>query len=144
MNKLKTENASLRNNNEIVLQESVRIDTMTKRLARKRAFLAGAGWINQSKSSLFLDKIAANIPLEIQLEKLTYQPFDELESERSNGLVFDKNKIRIVGKTANAQVVYEWISQLKKLEFFSNVTIVNFKYDSKSKVHRAEIVGTIQ
>lgn len=86
------------------------------------------GWDRQSRVSYYADRIGVTIPLEgVELTAMTVYPEEEKEKD---GIKQYRNKwIKVEGYVTNDLVLDNWISDLSKEEWVSNVELDRYEKD---------------
>lgn len=115
-----------------------RIEANGQRIQRfqELARQAGPGGLAPSQVSFYLDRMAALIPDEVQLDAWIYHP-DEKDLERLPYEWRDMpGDMLISGKTSAARAIPVLIQELEKKTFVEGVTLVDGGYDQRTDQNR--------
>jgi hypothetical protein len=106
------------------------IEKLEHNVARKELFLQHAGWMNNSKTSYFADRIASLLPSDIVLTSMQFNPL-----QKSNGsfrqIAFKMNTLETSGECSNASYLNQFINNLKNIPGIINITVLNYQYNKE-------------
>lgn len=88
--------------------------------------------LNYSKMA---DQIAKEIPRGIFLNSIDISPFVKRD-KRTNLVRFKKEEIKIEGETKNYKIFNSWFSNIKELDWVSEIEVLG--YQEQNKGHKAE------
>ena len=118
------------------------INTLSKELTDKEQFLETAGWMGQSSSSFYADRIAATLPMQVQLREIKIHPTDEVESRKLKKNIFQPNMIWLSGTTVASTVLTTWIKELSSIDGIESAQIKKYAHDDKTNTGVFEILIT--
>ncbi len=110
------------------LNESQRENLINLReeVAKKEQLLKDVARSSGSKSSYYLDQIAATLPEALLLDEFNYQPLIKAIKE-DQPIELEPNTIIIKGTTRENRELSQWISQLENLDFVKQIAITDLE-----------------
>lgn len=111
-------------------QQSITLNTIRKRVSEKESRLKMLLSSSNSRTTFYLDRIAHEIPNNIQLDEMAYQPLIRPISEKKSIEVL-KNSILISGKTNNKVAFSQWTDLIEHKNWVGKVEILGYEYVSK-------------
>lgn len=120
-------------NSELELNQSAlkKYETLKAEYSQKKIFLEQNGLLENSRTSLYADKLAGSLPSSIQLLEMDIHPLKKKEaSDISNALYFDNKIIKISGKCNRNTELNDWMTLLKKTTWIEDVSLLNYKQDN--------------
>lgn len=120
-----------------------RLDTLSKELMMKEDFIAKSDFLSSTKQSYYADRLANTVPKYILLEKMDLQP---LIKKMKNGTepLFQKNAIIISGLSNNSSVFNNWIKDLNKEEWISELEVLNYSQEDERSSGNFEVEILLQ
>lgn len=100
----------------------------------KNKFLEQNGLLENSRTSMYADELAAGLPESIQWLDVTICPLKK--KQNSNGdeeLYFEKKLITISGKCKRSADLNDWIKQIKKYSWVNSTSLVDYKQDNANE-----------
>ena len=79
-----------------------------------------------SKTSYFIDQLVKDLPDEILLNELNYQPLSKTIKEDA-AIILKEKSIVISGQTLENRVLSQWISDLERLDFVEKLEITDLE-----------------
>lgn len=80
---------------------------------------------NHSKSSYFINEIAQDLPISIQLKELDYQPLlKKIKSEED--IMIEADVMLVSGESKDSDAFSNWVSQLEKKEWLTKLEVTNY------------------
>ncbi|MBA4241921.1 MAG: hypothetical protein C0448_14440 [Sphingobacteriaceae bacterium] len=98
---------------------------------KKKDLIEQAGIFDNTKMSIYADKIAKSLPNEILLKELYFNPEDGDANEDSLANFIEK-QIIIKGNCNKSLILNDWINVLKSQSFIQKVNLETFIYNSES------------
>ncbi len=120
-------------NSQLALTESAlkRYETLKVEYAQKKDFLEQNGLLENSRTSYYADQLASNLPATIQWKSLNIHPLKKKKaSEETNVLFFENKLITISGSCERSTELNDWMKEIKKKDWISDVTMVNYQQDN--------------
>ena len=103
------------------------------KIGRKERFLQRSGWISDSKTSYYADRIASMTPDDVLLTSLNIYPSKtNLEIEKGNNL-FKKDTIQINGVCEDPVELNKFITNLKIIPVFNDVSLKSYQYRNEKE-----------
>ena len=107
---------------------------MENKIKKKERFLHQTGWMGNSRTSFFADRIASLTPEEILLTSMQIYPSsNNLSSQASNNL-FKQDTILVNGTCVNPVELSTFVNNLKILSDFKEVVIKGYQYRSEKEI----------
>ena len=106
-----------------------RYDTLKKQIDQRQKFLEQAGLLEASRSSFYADRLAADIPVAIQLSQMQLFPLIKSSNESNNKMDFLQKDIRISGSCKRSTELNEWMNSIKRKDWVREVAILNYTQD---------------
>lgn len=107
------------------------LKTIKDRVGSKEERLHKLLGSSSSKSTFYMDRIAAGLPNSIQLDQMVYQPL--LKPVREGKLIeLDQNNIRISGYSKDKIQFAQWTEALEQEDWTGKVEILSFEYASNN------------
>ncbi|HEY8400839.1 MAG TPA: hypothetical protein VIK89_06235 [Cytophagaceae bacterium] len=110
-----------------------KVNQLQKEVDEKEAFLSTAGWFDNSRTSFYLDRIAASIPNSIRLTGLEVNPLNDHLSKSERKLIFTSRLIKIEGVCADPTQLNGWVKVLKEMAWAKDVKVDKYIYDNKEQ-----------
>jgi Tfp pilus assembly protein PilN len=115
---------------------------LEKQVQLKRSFLEQAGLLNQTNHSYYADQIAAELPREIILTRMTLSPRLKLPEEDSIG--FKPGRVEIDGSCSQSVVLNKWLQNLKMKKWVRNATLESYIQDKTMTQGQFEIAFELE
>ncbi|OFY82848.1 MAG: hypothetical protein A3F72_01820 [Bacteroidetes bacterium RIFCSPLOWO2_12_FULL_35_15] len=118
---------------ELAINQSAieRYDTLKKEFAQKKEFLEQNGLLENSRTSFYIDRLAATLPSAIQWTEVNVHPLKKKQTnEEEQELFFEKKSIMITGNCQRSTVLNDWMKEIKKANWISNVNLLNYSQDN--------------
>jgi len=106
-----------------------RLRVAQRTVQQQQAFLKATGWTNPSSNSLCADRLAATLPIGIQLLAINLNPTQTQSGESSHSLSFQVNVVTVKGQCADAQQFNAWLQRLTQQKWTRVVRDQHFAYD---------------
>ncbi|MBI2269775.1 MAG: hypothetical protein HYU69_05385 [Bacteroidetes bacterium] len=106
------------------------LEKLKTELSEKSAFMNKMGLLQPGRSSFFADRIAGIIPASIQLKEMNINPLVKNPNDDKD-IAFNVNSIEMKGDCKKNTELNEWIKQLKRFDWVSDVTLTNFTQDKE-------------
>lgn len=90
--------------------------------------------VPNSKSTLYLDRLAKGIPPQILLDRITYQPLDKPVRE-SKAIQLRQNTILVSGISKDDTAFSEWLEHLEKWDWISGVETLDYDFVHTNASH---------
>lgn len=119
----------------------LQIDSLQSHLVYTKNVLKGLLRDQESnfRMSYLTDRILSCMPIQIQLSSFEVFPKDLTMSRKNQKPFHDHDRITIVGKSKNINLVQTWINDVEKLSFCSKAEILTFKYDERTETGNFQI-----
>jgi hypothetical protein len=104
-------------------------DKLKAELSSRQAFAEKTGMIQSSRTSLFADRIAMDLPEAIELSEMNIYPRVKRLSGEEN-LAFTQKEISVKGVCKIGADLNSWIKDLKKKDFVKDVELINYSQDN--------------
>ncbi|WP_420603233.1 hypothetical protein [Flagellimonas sp.] len=117
------------------VQEKLAFDNETRksltlvqdRVAEKEKKVEAVLSTSNSRTSFYLDKIAASIPQHILLTELQYQPLKKPVQE-SKPIELDFNNLLVTGTCTQSEEFSDWIQRLEGIDWIKAVETMDYDY----------------
>lgn len=106
------------------------LEKLKTELSEKSTFMNKMGLLQPGRTSFFADRIAEIIPASIQLKEMSINPLVKNPNDDKD-IAFNVNSIIIKGDCKKNTELNEWIKQLKRFDWVSDVTLINFTQDKE-------------
>ncbi|MDZ7743584.1 MAG: hypothetical protein U5Q03_18060 [Bacteroidota bacterium] len=103
----------------------------------KKELVKEAGFLEQSKYSFFADRLIACMPEQIILDELSVFPASQ--DKRSKKLSFVQGVISVKGELQDPSILNNWINNLQKKDWISEVQVVKFDHNTRRNTSYFEI-----
>ncbi|WMJ72539.1 hypothetical protein RCC89_05100 [Cytophagaceae bacterium ABcell3] len=123
------ENDKLSQENSQLLHDLALFQKLKSSVEEKESFLKKTGWLSQSMSSFYADRIASTVPEKVALLSFTINPVNEELSRKRKSLVFDHNVIIIQGTCESPVILNPWLNKMKSFEWVKNIHTSKYNYD---------------
>lgn len=98
---------------------------------QKKDFLEQNGLLENSRTSYYTDRLAQNLPPSIQWTEVAVHPLKKKNANDQSDVLFFENKtITVAGNCQNSNELNNWMKEIKKQNWVSGVTMVNYKQDN--------------
>lgn len=122
------------------INEINKVDTLKAELQKKRTFLNRSGFLSDSKTSFYADRIAASVPDGILLDEMNIEPLlKKAESDTTNIMAFKQDVILLSGTAKSSAYVGDWMKKLKKNDWVKNAELVSYDQDKELNEGRFNI-----
>src|SRR5258705_3434896 len=126
-------NKSFESSQHFLTQQSQKINSLENKIKKKEKFLQQTGWMGNSRTSFFADRIASLTPEEILLTSMQiYTSRNNLSSESANNF-FKQDTILVTGTCVNPVELNTFVNNLKILSDFKNVTVKGYQYRNEKE-----------
>lgn len=127
------------------LDEINQYDTLKEALEKKKAFLSNSGFLTESKTSFYADRLAATVPDDILLDDLDINPLlKKSEADTSATKNFALGTIALSGTTKNSIDVGDWMKLIKRNEWVKNAELLSYSQDKELNEGRFKIMITLR
>jgi hypothetical protein len=116
--------------NETAVQQ---YDTLKKELAFKKKFLEDNGLLQHSRTSLYADELAKELPSSIRWSSLKINPLKTLKNSEENAFTFENRVIDITGKCEQSAELNLWMKRLKHYSWAKDVLLINYTQSQKNE-----------
>lgn len=106
------------------------LEKLKTELSEKSTFMNKMGLLQPGRTSFFADQIAGIIPVSIQLKEMSINPLVKNPND-DNDIAFNVNSIVMKGDCKKNTELNEWIKQLKRFDWVSDVALTNFTQDKE-------------
>jgi len=103
-------------------------ERLKKELSQKESFLKKTGLLKTSKNSFYADRLAAELPISLQLTEISIHPVLKKANEE-NKILFKSDTILVSGFCIKNTDLYEWLNNLKTKKWVSNAVLINYSMD---------------
>jgi len=103
------------------------VRTLEKQVHAKRDFLSQAGLLGPAHHSYFADQLAAALPNEILLTRMSIAPKIKLQDDDS--IAFTPRHIEIEGSCTQSVVLNSWLENLKEAKWVKSARIESYVQD---------------
>lgn len=94
---------------------------------------------SNSRTSFYLDRLAASVPHNILLSELQYQPLKK-PVQVSKPIELDSHTILLLGTCSQSDIFSQWIQQLEAFEWVKGVETMDYDYkNSRSSTFKIKI-----
>ena len=101
------------------------LQQMQQEYEQKKALFSHVNIYKSSGFPYFFDRIAATLPGEIVLQKMSCNPLQK-DIKQDKEILFNSNTIIVHGTTRQITSVYQWIELLKKESWVQDVQLVDY------------------
>lgn len=115
---------------QVELSKKQIFDQKKMRIKKKEKLVSNLFINSNSKSSFYLNRIISHKPASIQFQELIYQPLKN-PIQHEEQIQFEENKIIIHGESKNEIIFSEWVKDLEKMVWLSEVKVTGFSFKSK-------------
>jgi Tfp pilus assembly protein PilN len=112
--------------------------------AQMTASYADLGWSLNRIPLFYMDQLAASVPADVSLREMEAGVLDQGGLRKDKKYSFNKNKIRIVGMSADPTSLSAWMTSLQSLTWIKNITDQKYQYDIRQKKGVFEFMITIR
>lgn len=106
-------------------------ETLKVEFKQKKDFLEQNGLLENSRTSFYIDRLAQNLPVSIQWTDVAINPLKKKNANDESDILFFENKtITVAGNCQNSNELNNWMKEIKKQQWISMVTMVNYKQDN--------------
>lgn len=106
-------------------------ETLKVEFKQKKDFLEQNGLLENSRTSYYMDRLAQNLPLAIQWTDVAINPIKKKNANNeSDVLSFENKTITVSGNCQNSNELNNWMKEIKKQNWISAVTMVNYKQEN--------------
>lgn len=113
--------------------ELINISSMESELLHKQKFLGQMGLLESSKTSFYADRIAFDLPREIQLSEMFFNPVERNINAGKKELKFLSKTINVAGKCKKITEFNKWVKLLKEKEWIEAVDVLNYSQEKASE-----------
>ncbi|MGP1994276.1 hypothetical protein D9V96_020515 [Zobellia laminariae] len=114
-------------NMEISTSQNQQLKKMSGSILKKQKRLEALTSSSNSKSSLYLDLLAKDIPLTILLNEITYQPLKKPLRE-NKPIELELRNMTVSGISKNSEEFSKWIEELEKQEWILSVETMDYDF----------------
>jgi Tfp pilus assembly protein PilN len=127
------------------LDEINQYDTLKQSLAKKKAFLSNSGFLTESKTSFYADRLAATVPDDILLDDMDINPLiKKSEADTSTTKNFALGTIVVSGTTKNSIDVGDWMKLIKENQWVKSAELLSYNQDKELNQGRFRIMITLK
>jgi hypothetical protein len=108
-------------------------EVLKKEYELKKTFLEENDLSRPSRTSFFANSIAGSLPSSINLNTLIINPVKAGKNTDENKLFFENRTIDLSGKCEQGNDLNQWMKQIKKYNWVSDVTLINYSQDRKNE-----------
>ena len=106
-------------------------ETLKVEFKQKKDFLEQNGLLENSRTSYYIDRLAQYLPPSIQWTDVAINPLKKKNAnDQSDVLLFENKTITISGNCQNSNELNDWMKEIKKQNWISTVTMINYKQDN--------------
>jgi Tfp pilus assembly protein PilN len=119
-------------NTQLVLNQSAlqKYNALKIDFSQKKDFLEQNGLLENSKTSYYVDQLAASLPNSIQWTDVNFYPLKKKEADdETNSFLFENKIIRITGNCNHNTELNDWMKDIKKKSWITSVELLNYKQD---------------
>ena len=110
-----------------------RYDVLKKEYDQKKQLLEQNGLLENSRTSYYADRIASGVPPSILLTEMNIHPLKkQKENEDIKGFFFETKTIFISGRSKQSIDLNNWMKELKKKSWITDVKLVNYQQDNET------------
>lgn len=117
-------------NSKLTLNQSAlkKYESLKTEYSQKKTFLEQNGLLESSRTSYFADRLAASVPLSIQLLEMNIHPLKKKDvKDLSNAFYFDNKIIKISGKCNRNTELNDWMKELETNTWTEKVKLLDYK-----------------
>ncbi len=109
-------------------------ETLKTEFDNKKQFLEQNGLLENSRTSFYMDELAASLPESIQWLDANVCPVKKKQnSENDEGFYFENKTINITGKCNRSADLNDWIKQIKKNVWVNSTSLLDYKQDNANE-----------
>ncbi|MBI2281705.1 MAG: hypothetical protein HYU68_13600 [Bacteroidetes bacterium] len=101
------------------------LGVLQNELLIKEEFVKNSGLTQASKVSFYADQIALSTPNSIQLNQLFINPLEK-QIKKSEDILFNYNKIKLMGSVSSSIELNYWIKEIKKYKWVTDIIVISF------------------
>lgn len=110
------------------------VDTLKKEIAQKKQFLEQNGILENSMTSYYADRLAKQLPNEINWTNLDIHPLKKKDpNDQSEILSFENKAISIIGNCRHSSDLNDWMKDIKKYDWIKAVELLNYTQSNASE-----------
>lgn len=109
------------------------IASLQGELQQKQKFLDRMGLLESSRTSYYADRIATDLPKQVQLSEMFICPVEKNTNAGKKELSFIPNAIRIEGKCRKSAELNDWIKLLKEKDWIKSVNVLNYTQENNGE-----------
>lgn len=106
------------------------IASLQGELQQKQKFLDRMGLLESSRTSYYADRIASDLPKQIQLSEMFICPVEKNTNAGKKELNFIPDAIQIEGKCRKSAELNDWVKLLKEKDWIKSVTVLNYTQEN--------------
>ena len=139
-NKYFNKNKSIAESSLFSTQQDQKFKLLEKEVRQKERFLEQSGWTGQSRTSFYADRIAGLLPVDVLLTSMQIYPARNNPSAESGNILFKKDTIIVNGICDDPVELNQFMTSLKMLPDFTEVSIKNYMVRNESGTFNMEII----
>lgn len=118
---------------------TTKIESLRKELSKKELQIKESSVGFAYNYSFLSDRIAASVPMSIQLDELTINPLDDRTSKEQKRKIFQNDLVHIKGRCKDIGPLNAWAGILTNLPFVSEVSVTRYRFDEQEQEGMFEI-----
>ncbi len=101
---------------------------------QKNEFLQQNGLLENSRTSFYVDELAASLPESIQWSDVNICPLKKKQnSDESEAISFENKTLTIAGKCTRSADLNDWIKQIKKIAWVNSSSLLDYRQDNANE-----------
>ncbi len=118
------------------------LNLLERQVSSKRLFLQQAGLLGSSHHAYYSDQLAAGLPAEIRLARMTLSPRLNLSGEDSIG--FTPHTIAIAGSCSESVVLNRWLRGLNETKWIKSAALLSYVQDKTMPQGEFEVLLALE